>query len=229
MYLLLKRILDLALASIAVVLFLPLLVPVMLALRFTGEGHLFYKQKRIGLKNKEFFVLKFATMQKDSPNIGTRSITLPGDPRVFPFGRFLRKTKINELPQLFNVLRGDMSIVGPRPLVQETFDAYSNAVQAEVYDCKPGLTGIGSVLFRDEESLFKKGNIQPAEFYRSYIAPHKGELEMWYKRKRSTWTDLTIIFLTVWVIVFPKSNLQNRIFAGLPKPSAELENSRAKS
>ena len=217
MYLLIKRTIDFVLAGIGALVLSPLLVPVMLILKLTGEHEIFYVQERIGLKNRRFGILKFATMVKDSPNMGTRSITLPNDPRVLPFGKVLRKTKINELPQILNVTEGDMSIVGPRPLVQETFDAYSEEVQAQVYDCKPGLTGIGSIIFRDEESLFQQSELEPKEFYRQTIAPYKGALELWYKEKRSTWTDLVIIFLTAWVVVFPKSELPHRVFRDLPQ------------
>lgn len=212
-----KRTVDCFLAGLAAIILAPLLIPVMILLKLTGEKEVFYVQSRIGLNNCKFGILKFATMLKDSPQLATRSITLPNDPRVLPVGRLLRKTKINELPQIFNVLKGDMSIVGPRPLAQETFDAYSKPIQAEIYDCKPGLTGIGSIIFRDEEALFQKSDLEPKEFYRKQIAPYKGTVELWYKENRSTWKDFVIIFLTAWVIVFPDSQLPHRLFYDLPK------------
>jgi lipopolysaccharide/colanic/teichoic acid biosynthesis glycosyltransferase len=132
-------------------------------------------------------------------------------------GGFLRKTKINELPQVFNVLLGDMSIVGPRPLVDKTFNAYPEDIRYKVYNCKPGITGIGSVVFRDEEELMSKTTLPPAEFYDKQIAPYKGELELWYQQKQSFWVDLMIIFLTVWVVLFPKSKLMYKVFKDLPK------------
>lgn len=227
MYALVKRIVDIVVATIALILLLPLLLPIMIILKLTGEREVFYKQERIGLKNKRFGILKFVTMVKNSPNIGTRSITMPNDPRVLPIGRFLRKTKINELPQIFNVLSGEMSIVGPRPLVLETFEAYSAEIQDKIYNCKPGLTGIGSILFRDEESLFKKTALEPAEFYRKCISPFKGALELWYQEHRSILTDFKIMFLTAWVILFPKSQLVHTLFPSLPKPNAELVAARA--
>ncbi len=227
MYLFLKRIIDLLIAGGALLVLLPLLLPIMVILKLTGEREVFYKQERIGLHNKRFGILKFVTMMKNSPNIGTGSITLPNDPRVLPIGHFLRKTKINELPQMINVLAGEMSIVGPRPLVQETFDAYSPEIQSKIYNCKPGLTGIGSILFRDEESLFKKTSLAPADFYRQCISPFKGALELWYQQRCSTVTDLKIIYLTAWVILFPKSQLVNRLFRDLPQPNAELIAARA--
>jgi len=186
-------------------------------LLLTGEGHVFYFQKRLGYKNKKFDIWKFATMLKDSPNIGTGSITLRNDPRVTPAGNFLRKTKLNEFPQIINVIKGEMSIVGPRPLVDRTFDAYTEEVKNLVYNSKPGITGIGSIIFRDEENLISNSNIPPHEFYQKNIAPYKGALELWYQENKSIFIDLLLIFLTAWVIIFSKSNLPFRIFSNLPK------------
>jgi lipopolysaccharide/colanic/teichoic acid biosynthesis glycosyltransferase len=189
----------------------------MITLRVTGEGFIFYKQRRLGYKNQYFDVLKFATMLKNSPNMGTGSITLRDDPRLLPMGKFLRKTKINELPQIINVLLGDMSIVGPRPLVDRTFNAYPESIRYKIYDSKPGITGIGSIVFRDEESLISASDLPPAEFYDKYVAPYKGELEMWYNSHKGFWVDLIIIFMTAWVIVFPTSKLIYKVFKDLPK------------
>jgi lipopolysaccharide/colanic/teichoic acid biosynthesis glycosyltransferase len=214
-----KRFFDVVFAGVVLLVLAPLLLPIIILLYFSGEGYVFYKQKRIGYLNKYFDILKFATMLKNSPNMGTGEITLRNDPRLLPMGKFLRKTKINELPQIFNVLQGDMSIVGPRPLVDRTFNAYPEAIRNKVYDSKPGITGIGSVVFRDEESMLSAATIPPHEFYEKYIAPFKGELELWYNRKKSFYIDLMIIFLTAWVIVFPSSKLMYRIFTDLPKRS----------
>ena len=120
-----RRILDFTLSLIAILILSPFIVPIILILRFTGEGEVFYLQKRIGKGGVEFGLLKFATMLKNSPKIGAGEITLKNDPRVLPLGRFLRKTKLNELPQLINILTGDISIVGPRPMVPNTFSKYS--------------------------------------------------------------------------------------------------------
>lgn len=159
-------------------------------------------------------------MLRNSPNLPGGMHTTKGDPRVLPFGRFLRKTKLNELPQIFNIFLGDMSIVGPRPLVDQTFAPYSDEVKAKIYNVKPGLTGIGSVVFRDEESLLtecvQKG-MTLDEAYAKVVSPRKGELEMWYQQHLSLWTDLKIMFLTAWVVVFPGSHLVERAFADLPK------------
>ncbi len=217
MYPFFKRFFDILLSLVVLIVLSPVLLPIIILLRFTGEGYVFYKQKRIGFKNQYFDILKFATMLKNSPNMGTGSITLRNDPRLLPMGKFLRKTKINELPQIFNVLLGDMSIVGPRPLVDRTFNAYPEDIRFKVYDSKPGITGIGSIVFRDEENLISNAKIPPHEFYEQYIAPYKGELEMWYNRHKGFWVDLMIIFLTAWVILFPSSKLMYRVFKDLPK------------
>lgn len=217
MYKLSKRLLDILISLFALTLLLPLFIPIIIILRLTAEGEVFYFQERIGLKNSRFQIWKFATMLKNSMNMGTGSITLQNDFRVTPVGRVLRKTKINELPQIINILNGDISIVGPRPLVTKTFMAYSEEVQSKIYNVKPGLTGIGSIVFRDEESLISSiKDEDPHEFYKRVIAPYKGELEMWYQDHRSFLLDFKLIFMTAWVIVFPSSTLYHRWFKNLP-------------
>ena len=223
MYKFLKRCFDILLSGIAIIMLSPLLVPVMIILKCTGEHDIFYGQDRIGYKNKHFKILKFATMLRNSPNMAGGLHTTHGDPRVLPFGRFLRKTKINELPQLFNIFLGDMSIVGPRPLVDKTFAPYSDEVKANIYNVKPGLTGIGSVVFRDEETLLSdcaKNGMDIDEAYARIVSPYKGALEMWYQKHIGPWSDAMLIFLTAWVIVFPKSNLVNCVFRDLPTRDA---------
>ena len=213
-----KRVLDIIVSILALILLTPLFIPIIFILRFTGEGEVFYFQERIGLNNTNFQIFKFATMLKNSMNMGTGSITLQNDFRVTKIGKFLRKTKINELPQIINILIGDISLVGPRPLVSKTFEAYSNDVQYKIYNVKPGLTGIGSIVFRDEEAIISElKNEDPHEFYKKVIAPFKGALEMWYQENRSFVLDLKLIFMTAWVVVFPKSKLYEKWFYDLPK------------
>lgn len=190
---------------------------IMVILRITGEGEIFYFQKRIGFKNEYFDIWKFATMLKNSMNMGSGSITVRNDPRVTKFGKFLRKTKLNEFPQVINVMKGDLSIVGPRPLVDRTFNAYPDEVRDLVYDVKPGITGIGSLVFRDEETLISNSKEDPHTYYSKYVAPYKGELEMWYQKNASLWTDFKIIFATAWVILFPESSIISKWFNGLPQ------------
>lgn len=217
-----KRFLDISLSSIALVLLIPILIPCVIGLLLTGEHYVFYYQERIGFKNKKFFIWKFATMLKDSPNIGNKLHTTKNDPRIMPMGNFLRKTKINELPQLINIFLGSMSIVGPRPLVDKTFAPYSDLVKKSIYNVKPGLTGIGSIVFRDEEELMSKTNLTLENFYNNVISPHKGELELWYQNKQSFKVDFIIIFLTLWVVFFPESNIVYSIFKDLPKKPIAL-------
>jgi len=221
MYATVKRFFDFIFAALALLLLAPILLPIMLALRLTGEGEVFYKQNRIGYLNGVFGIWKFATMLKNSPNMGTGSLTLRNDPRVTPVGQYLRKTKINELPQLINVLTGDMSFVGPRPQMKVDFDVYPEAVREVIYNARPGITGIGSIVFRDEERLLSQPDIDPKAFYANHIAPYKGELELWYLANQSFLTDLKLLLLTAWVIVFPASDLTYRIFSTLP-PKPEI-------
>lgn len=216
MYSLIKRFFDILLSSLAIIILSPIFLIIILMLSITGERQVFYLQKRLGYKNKIFNIIKFATMLQNSPNIGTGLITLRNDPRLLPMGKFLRKTKINELPQILNVIKGDMSIVGPRPLVDKTFNDYPENIRYKIYDSKPGITGIGSIMFRDEEYLLSNCKIPPQEYYEKVIAPYKGALEIWYNQHKSFFVDISIIFLTAWLIVFPKSNAAHTVFKNLP-------------
>lgn len=218
MYNLFKRLLDIIVSLITLILLLPIFIPIIFILRFSDEGEVFYFQERYGINNSKFKIWKFSTMLKNSMNMGTGSITLQNDPRVTKIGSFLRKTKINELPQIINILKGDISLVGPRPLVKDTFTAYNKEVQSKIYDIKPGLTGIGSIIFRDEESIISAVKDEdPHEFYKRVIAPFKGELEMWYQKNRSLYLDFKLIFLTAFVILFPETKLYEQWLKDLPK------------
>lgn len=215
MYKFWKRFFDICIALFALFALAWLLLPCMLILLCTGEHYVFYYQERIGKGGKPFKIIKFATMLLNSPNMPGGTITTRNDPRVLPFGKFLRMTKINELPQIFNVLNGTMSIVGPRPLVKEGYELYPEHIKSEIYNITPGVTGIGSLIFRDEEKYLSQTD-DPGNFYKECIMPYKGELEMWYQNQMSLITDLKIIFTTAWVILFPKSNIQERLFQQLP-------------
>ncbi len=212
-----KRLIGFILALIATTVLLPILIPVVIGLLVTGEHYVFYFQERIGFKNKKFFIWKFATMLKNSPNMTGGLHTTRRDPRILPMGGFLRKTKLNELPQLINILKGDMSVIGPRPLVDKTFAPYPEHVKAQIYNSKPGLSGIGSIIFRDEEKLLTETTMDKSEYYAQFISPYKGELELWYQKHLSFKTDILLIFLTVWVILSPESQLTFKVFKDLPK------------
>mgnify|MGYP001221888757 CR=1 FL=1 len=216
MYNLIKRFFDILFSLIIIIILIPLFVPVIILLFFTGENEIFYRQIRVGKNNKDFGMLKFVTMVKNSPNIGTGIYTAKNDPRVLPVGKFLRKTKINELPQIFNILLGDMSFVGPRPLIRRTYLFYTAKEQKIIGSVKPGLTGIGSVFFRDEESLFFNVKTNLEDYYKNNIAPSKASLELWYINRKSFYVDFMIILTTAWVIFFPKSNLLVKVFKNLP-------------
>ena len=217
-----KRLIDLILAFIALTILSPILIPVVVGLLLTGEHYIFYFQKRVGYKNIRFQIWKFATMLKASPGLGTGSLTIRNDPRVLPMGKFLRKTKINELPQIINLLIGDMTIIGPRPQMEVDFYKFSEYVQSVIYDVKPGISGIGSIVFRDEEKLISDAKGDKHQYYKLHIAPYKGELEIWYLKHQSFYTDTMLIFLTAWVILFPKSDLVYLIFRNLPERPKEL-------
>ncbi len=188
----------------------------MLILKLTGEGEIFYFQERVGLNNKTIKIFKFATMLKNSEQMGSGIYTAKNDPRILPFGNFLRKTKINELPQIINILNGDISLVGPRPLIRKTFELYNDEEQKIIFSMKPGLTGIGSIVFRNEEEILNNTNMDLEEFYEKYITPYKAQLELWYKKNQSFLCDLQIIFLTSWAILFKESRLPWIIFKDLP-------------
>ncbi len=217
MYKIIKRILDIIASLLGIVLFLPFFIPLAIALKLTGEGYIFYLQERRGYKNRIFKIWKFATMLKASPGLGTGSITVKNDWRLTPMGKYLRGSKINEIPQLINILLGEMSVVGPRPLMENDFLKFSDNIKQNFYNCKPGLTGIASLIFRDEEKLHSDANINPHEFDRLYIAPYKGALELWYQQHCNFSTDILLIFLTATAIFLPENKLAFKVFKDLPE------------
>ena len=217
MYRLTKRTFDILISFVALILLIPIFIPIIIILRFSGEGEIFYFQKRVGLDKKTIKIFKFATMLKNSEQMGTGIYTAKNDPRILPFGNLLRKTKINELPQIINILNGDISLVGPRPLIRKTFELYKEQDQKIIYSMKPGLTGVGSIVFRNEEEILNNAKMELEKFYENHITPYKAELELWYEKNRSFLCDLKIIFLTAWVIFFKDSNLPWTLFKDLPK------------
>lgn len=223
-YSILKRALDLLSSIFGLLLLSPLFLVIIIILKITGEGEIFYLQERMGLNNKPFYIYKFATMLKNSPNLGNKTVTVRNDPRITTFGRILRITKINELPQIINVIKGDMALVGPRPLLVASFQKYSPEVQQVIYKNRPGITGIGSLIFRDEEllvSTYKELGKDPLVYYKTYIYPYKGALEQWYYHHCSLAVDFKILFLTFWSLVKPNSELVYKTFKNLPaKPES---------
>lgn len=216
-----QRACDILFSSIALLVLSPVLIPVLIVLRLTGEGEVFYCQQRVGRGGDLFGVWKFATMLKNSPSLGTGTVTLKDDPRVLPFGKFLRKTKINELPQLLNILNGTMSIIGPRPQTPRCFEAFPSRSQEAIKQVRPGLSGIGSIVFRDEEELMHADS-DPDRLYDDVIMPFKGRLEEWYMQNQTLGTYFKLIALTAWVVVFPRLEIVWRVFPNLPSPNQHL-------
>jgi lipopolysaccharide/colanic/teichoic acid biosynthesis glycosyltransferase len=217
-----ERFFDILFSGIALLLLIPLFVPIVIILRLTGEGEVFFLQERTGKSGKKFKLFKFATMLKNSPNVGTGTITMRGDPRVLPVGAFLRKTKINELPQLLNIFFGDMSVIGPRPLTSQTFGAYTESTQLLINQVRPGLSGIGSIIFRGEEEIMH-GASASVDFYSNIIAPYKGELEEWFVVNKSLYIYFLAILLTVWAVLNPTTKMAWKIFKDLPDPPEVLK------
>ncbi|MBL7006886.1 MAG: sugar transferase [Spirochaetia bacterium] len=212
-----KRFFDIIFSLIVLILFSPFGIIIVLILKFTGEGEILYKQSRMGQNSEQFGIFKFVTMVKDSPNLGAGDITLKDDPRVLPFGKFLRKTKLNEFPQFLNVLIGEMSFVGPRPLVINQYDMIPENFQQKIKLLKPGITGIGSIIFRDEERYLEDNKENSNEFYKTEIVPFKASLECWYEDNMSFFIDSLLILTTIIMVFSPDTKLYKYLFSELPQ------------
>jgi lipopolysaccharide/colanic/teichoic acid biosynthesis glycosyltransferase len=224
-YKILKRILDSLIASIGIIILLPIFVTVSVLLLLSDEHQIFYRQERIGKHGKKFGILKFATMLKDSPTLGNGMLTVRNDPRITKVGKWLRLTKLNELPQLWNVFVGQMSFVGPRPLTSIGITRYDPAVSQTILTLRPGITGIGSLVFRDEEklvSLCKENGGDPKAFYREHIFPFKGKVECWYASKQSFFIDFLLLTATLYSVVFNDRKIAFKLFKDLPELPKEL-------
>ena len=193
------RFFDIFFSGLALIVLAPLLLPIMLILKLTGEHKVFYLQERVGKDGKMFGIWKFATMLENSPNMKNAYITTHGDPRVLPFGRFLRKSKINELPQLVNIVKGDLSVVGPRPQVKAHLDLYPKDKLDDILSIQPGLTGIASLFFRDEETMMEQYE-DKEKAYIDIVLPQKIELYNQYIDTISFKNDFKLILQTVKVI-----------------------------
>jgi len=210
------RFFDILLSLCGLFILFPFIIIFSLLLRFTGEKKIFFYQERIGYKEKKFKLIKFATMLENSPNIGTKNITLLHDQRVLPVGRFLRKYKINEITQLFNILKGDMTMVGPRPLTEDIFSMYDSKTKKILTKVKPGLTGVSSIFFRNEEIFFLKKN--DIKLYKKLIIPYKAKLEKWFVKNKNLKIYFVCIFITVIIIFFDIKNPLKLFFNDLPLP-----------
>lgn len=174
-----KRCFDLISSLIGIILFSPILLLLALIIKVTSPGPILFKQRRIGKDNQEFMIYKFRTMRIDTPNVATHLLKNP-EQYITTIGKFMRKTSLDELPQLFNILKGEMSVVGPRPALYNQYDLIDMRTKVNVHTIKPGLTGLAQVSGRDELELDKK-----VYFDELYLS------------KQSFFYDLKLIFLTV--------------------------------
>ena len=140
------RFFDIIFSLLGIIILLPFMIPIIILLKLTGEHDIFYIQKRIGVGEKEFGLYKFATMLRNSSKMSGGLFTSENDSRILPLGKFLRKTKINEIPQILNIFLGQMSLVGSRPQVPSHFDYYSDEVKSKIKNLRPSLTGVGSIV-----------------------------------------------------------------------------------
>ncbi|MGU8187451.1 sugar transferase [Clostridium perfringens] len=177
-----KRVFDFLMSFISIIVFSPIILIISLLVKLTSKGPVFFKQRRIGKNNEEFNILKFRSMRIDTPNVATHLLK---DPSVFitPLGKFLRKTSLDELPQLINIIKGEMSIVGPRPALYNQYDLRDMRTEVGVHKLVPGLTGWAQINGRDEIPLEEK------------VA-----LDKEYMNMQSFWMDIKIIFMTVFKV-----------------------------
>ena len=210
-----QRLFDILFSGIALLVLSPLILPLMFILRVTGEGEIFFTQVRVGEDGNLFKLYKFVTMLKDSPNIGTGTVTLYKDPRILPLGAWLRSTKINELPQLINIFIGNMSVIGPRPQTQRCFDAFPELAKQAIVRVKPGLSGVGSIIFRNEEEMILTNN-NPNIFYDEVLMPYKGKLEVWYVSNNSLRNYFLLIGITVYSVILRSNRIIFKLFPSMP-------------
>ncbi len=189
-----KRIFDIVCSGLGLIILSPFLLFVAIRIKMGSDGPVFFKQIRVGEKGKEFKILKFRTMVVDAEKLG-RQITVGNDNRITKIGAFLRKYKIEELPQLINVFKGDMSLVGPRPEVPRYVNMYTEE-QRKVLDVKPGITDLASIRYRDENELLGQAE-NPDEFYINTIMPDKLALNVEYINKSNIFLDIYIILKTI--------------------------------
>ena len=200
-----KRSIDVVGALGGLVLLAPVLLVAGVLVRLTSAGPVLFRQERIGLGFRPFTIYKFRTMVADAAQRGA-AITCGADPRITPLGHVLRKTKIDELPQLFNVLRGDMSFVGPRPEVRRYVEMFRDDYQ-EILRVRPGITDLASIEYRDESTLLGRA-ADPHHEYVSRILPHKIQLAKEYRRRASVLFDLNLILRTLAAIVRPSHSVE---------------------
>ncbi len=197
--LLFKRAFDLLVAALGLVLLSPVFLLIAYLIRRESPGPVFYRGPRLGYRGKTFSILKFRTMYERPESYQGPRVTGEGDPRITPLGHWLRDTKINELPQLWNVLMGDMSLVGPRPEDPQIAAGWTAEVRAEILSVRPGITSPASILYHDEEKLLASADVM--RDYLGHILPDKLRLDRLYVRNRSFFSDLDLIFWTATILL----------------------------
>jgi len=214
-----KRIFDVAVASIALVVLTPLFALLAVMVKLTSRGPIFYRQARVGRNGRVFQLIKFRSMFVNTDREGLL-ITSAGDRRITPLGRILRGSKMDELPQFWNVICGDMSLVGPRPEVPLYVDSYS-AEQRQILTVRPGITDSASIAYRDEEKVLA-GKTDPDLYYREIVLPHKIELNHEYLKRLSFSYDLRLLFQTIAVVALPKLMARRLMRSSAEIPGAEI-------
>lgn len=215
------RFFDILFSLLAIIVLFPFMIPIMIGLKLSGEHDIFYKQMRVGKGGKEFGLLKFATMLRNSPNLPGGLFTSENDPRMLPMGKFLRKTKINELPQLINILKGDMSVIGYRPQVRKQYNFFPEEYRKVMATDIPGLSGMGAVAFRNEEELLRKVD-DHEQFYGNIVMPYKAKLECYYINNKNIFLYFKIIGLTIKAVLKPGCDDWKKL-KDLPAIPKELE------
>ena len=193
-----KRLFDVLAAVAGLLVLSPLFALVALAIKLTSSGPVFFRQERVGRDFRPFRIYKFRTMVVDAPKLGGQ-ITAGRDPRITSIGHLLRKTKLDELPQLLNVLSGEMSLVGPRPEVPKYVEMFRPQF-AEVLSVRPGITDLASVKYRDENEILGRAD-DPEAAYVNQVLPDKLALATEYVRRASFWFDVRLIFATFWKVM----------------------------
>lgn len=196
-----KRILDALASALGLTLLAPLFVLIGIAIRFDSAGPIFFRQTRMGRGGRPFVIIKFRSMIASAETKGS-TLTVAGDGRVTRVGAFLRRAKLDELPQLFNVLVGEMSLVGPRPETPDLVMYYTPAERALMLSIRPGMTDYASLLLRDESTLLAQAP-DPQRFYRERLMPLKHTLCAYYVSRLALLTDVRIVLATILALVFP--------------------------
>jgi len=194
LYELIKRIFDCGVAALGLILLLPLMAVIALLIKLDSPGSVFFAHERVGRHGRKFKVLKFRTMVQDAPKLGG-AITARHDPRITRIGRLLRTTKLDELPQLWNVLKGEMSLVGPRPEVERYVQLWEPALREQVLSVRPGITGLTQIRYRHEERLLAQ-QPDPEKYYREVLLPLKLASDAEYVRRRSLLFDFYLLLRT---------------------------------